>query len=127
MTETRIQSVGVQPAIERLPRPTTTIGAIARIGIVCEPTTYGISPRCRTRKLRNHRAEGEADHAADDEADERLLSGEERGVEEELRRRSCPSSCTGSKSEPTIDESDGIVMSSTVNGHLHPVARNSSR
>ena len=50
MTETRSHPLGVQPAIERLPRPTTTIGAMARIGIVCEATTYGIKPRWSIRK-----------------------------------------------------------------------------
>src|SRR5918994_2173309 len=50
ITETRIQSFGVQPAMLTFPSPTTTIGARARIGIVCEATTYGMIPRCKTPK-----------------------------------------------------------------------------
>ena len=50
ITATRIQSFGVQPAMLTFPRPTTTIGASARIGIVCEATTYGMTPRWRTPK-----------------------------------------------------------------------------
>ncbi len=36
---------------------------------------------------------------------------------------SWPSACTGSKSAEMIDHSDGIVMSSTVNGFVQPVER----
>src|ERR671910_2761005 len=50
ITDTRIQSFGVQPAMLTLPRPTTTMGASARIGIVWDATTYGMTPRCRTPK-----------------------------------------------------------------------------
>lgn len=39
MTATRIQSFGVHPAMLTLPSPTTTIGASARIGMVCDATT----------------------------------------------------------------------------------------
>ena len=38
-----------QPWTPFEPSPITTIGAIARIGTVCEPTTNGSSPRSRKR------------------------------------------------------------------------------
>ena len=50
ITETRTQSGGGPPPIETLPSPRTTIGASARMGIVCEATTYGMTPRRSTSK-----------------------------------------------------------------------------
>ena len=47
----------------------TTIGAIARIGIVWLPTMYGMKPRCSTRHCASSDAEREADDRADREAD----------------------------------------------------------
>ncbi len=48
MTETRTQSGGGDPPMLTLPSPRTTIGASARIGIVCDATTYGMIPRRST-------------------------------------------------------------------------------
>ena len=45
MIETENQSGNPRP-----PNQTTTIGATARIGIVCEATMYGRKPRCSSRE-----------------------------------------------------------------------------
>src|SRR5439155_23295810 len=45
ITATEIQAVTWIDASQ-----TTTIGAIARIGTVCDATTYGSSPRCSIRE-----------------------------------------------------------------------------
>ena len=45
ITATRTQSGGGLPPTETLPSPRTMIGARARIGIVCDATTYGMIPR----------------------------------------------------------------------------------
>ncbi len=50
MIATRCHASGDQPSTATFPSPTTRIGAIATIGIVCDATTYGITPRCRTPK-----------------------------------------------------------------------------
>ena len=47
---------------------TTTIGAIARIGIVWLATMYGRKPRCSEPRVDEHDAEREADDGADREA-----------------------------------------------------------
>ena len=39
ITDTRTQSGGGSPPIETLPSPRTTIGASARMGMVCDATT----------------------------------------------------------------------------------------
>ena len=44
----RDRDPGGEPAAS--PSQTTTIGAIARIGIVCEATMYGRKPRCSSRE-----------------------------------------------------------------------------
>ena len=54
-----------QPATPFEPSPTTTIGAIARIGIVCEATMYGMKPRSRSRDCESSDREREADTRAE--------------------------------------------------------------
>ena len=81
MTATRIQSFGVQPAMLTFPSPTTTIGASARIGIVCDATTYGMTPRCSTPKRAISAPSRKPHRRTDDESDRRFLGGEERRVE----------------------------------------------
>ena len=83
MTATRSHPLGVQPAIERLPRPTTTIGAMARIGIVCEGDDVRHQAALEHPEAGDRGAEGEAEDAADHEAENGLLRGEERRVEQE--------------------------------------------
>ena len=126
MTETRSQSVGVQPAIERLPRPTTTIGAIARIGIVCEPTTYGIRPRWSIWYRAITAPSVKPTIVPIAKPTSASLAVKSAALKSNVINSS-PSSWTGSNRAPTIDGSEGNVMSSTANGHVHPVARKSSR
>ena len=45
-----ITATGIQTGSPLPPSQITTIGAIARIGIVCDATTYGRRPRRRRRK-----------------------------------------------------------------------------
>ena len=62
------------------PSQTTTIGAIARIGTVCEATMYGRNPRRSSRECASTTPSGKPNDGAEGEADGRLLRREERGV-----------------------------------------------
>ena len=62
-----------QPAMPFDPSPTTTIGAIARIGTVCDATMYGRMPRSSRRDCDERDREQEADRGAEQEAGDRLL------------------------------------------------------
>ncbi len=88
MTETENQA-GVSRSSP--PSQTTTIGAIARIGIVCEATMYGRKPRCSSRDSREHDGDHEPDARAEHEADGGLLGCEEGCVPEHLdQQRAVP-------------------------------------
>ena len=121
MIETRSQSVGVQPEIVRLPSPTTTIGAIASIGIVCEATTYGIRPRWRIWKraiTAPSRKPTVAPIAKPTAASLAMNSAAS-------SRRSMskgPPSRVGSKSAPTMSCRCGSVVESTTKGRVQPVS-----
>ncbi len=58
------------------------IGASARIGIVCDATTYGMIPRRSTSNWASTTPRSEPDERTDDESDHRSPSREERRVEE---------------------------------------------
>ena len=46
-----------------VPSQTTTIGAMARIGTVCDTITYGSRPRSSSREAREEDGQAEAGHA----------------------------------------------------------------
>src|SRR3990170_1765444 len=126
MTATRIQSVGVQPKMLRLPRPTTTIGASARIGIVCDATTYGMTPRCSTpnRAMSAPRTKPVVAPIAKPTAASLAVKSAA------SRSRSASSgspSRMGSNSAPTMSWRCGIVVELTTNGRVHPVSIHSRR
>ena len=58
------------------------IGARARIGIVCDATTYGMIPRRSTSNWASTTPSENPIERADEESDHRGPSREERGVEE---------------------------------------------
>ena len=82
MTATAPQSLS--PSGSRGFTQTTTIGATARIGIVCEATMYGRNPRWKQSRVREQGPEGEPDQRAEDEPDRGLLRREEGGVQEDV-------------------------------------------
>ena len=126
MTATRIQSAGVQPLIVRLPRPTTTIGAIARIGIVCDATMYGSRPRCSMRNCESTTPRTNPIDAPI--AKPTAASFAVKSAECQSRViRSGPPVCAGWKSWPTILWTCGMVMSLTANGCVQPVRIQSHR
>jgi len=59
-----ITALGATPANPRLPRMTSTMGAIASTGTVCEATIQGMSARSRVRAMhhqhRQQQAQGRA-------------------------------------------------------------------
>ena len=126
MTETRIQSFGVQPAMLTLPSPTTTIGASARIGIVCDATTYGMIPRCRTPK-RAIRAPSRNPTVAPITNPTAASFAVKSAASSMYRASSGSPSRIGSKSAPTMSWRCGIVVELTGNGRVHPVDSQSFR
>ena len=69
-----ITATGIQTGSPWPPSQITTIGAIARIGTVCEPTTYGMEAAAEQVREVEDDADRDADDRADDEADRGLLA-----------------------------------------------------
>ena len=114
MTET-----GNHVGSPRPPSQMTTIGAIARIGIVCEATMYGSNPRRRKVQWTSRTAMRKppiAPSAKPTTASFAVKSAESQSTS----MSSGPFRREGSKSWPTMSQVCGIVRSFTSNGRVKP-------
>ena len=97
----------------------TTIGAIARIGTVCEATTYGRTPRCITRECARIAPIAKpptAPIAKPSAASFAVKSAALRSV----TTRSGASGFGRSNNAGTIEWTCGMLVASTVNGCFQP-------
>jgi hypothetical protein len=112
-----ITATDCQPALSQ----TTTIGATARIGIVCDATMYGRNARCASRECTSSTASTKPRIAPPRKPTIASLAvnhAECRSTE----MSSGPCSREGCQSASTIVCTCGRVVSLTGNGHVQPVS-----
>ena len=117
-----ITATGIHTGSPWPPSQITTIGAIARIGTVCEPTTYGWKPR--RRRFEKWKT---TPIAMPTTAPMRKPAAASRAVKSAFSKRSCASGgcsvAAGSHSLLTMSCNGGIAYASTLNGFVQPVER----
>ena len=113
-----------QPSTPFEPRPMTTIGAIARIGTVCEATTYGRTPRSRSREWTSTTASPKPKTAPRTNPASASFAVNQAASSRGWMRAG-PPVVTGSLNALRMSWMCGIVVSSTRNGHVQPVVSHS--
>ena len=122
MRKALITATGIHTGSPLPPSQITTMGAIARIGTVCEPTAYGRKPRrsrfekWKTTPIAMPTIAPSAKPTAASLAVKAAFSTRTR------TRTGCPVAA-GSQRRLTMSCSGGIAYSSTLNGHVQPVER----
>ena len=109
-----------QPAMPFDPSPTTTIGAIARIGTVCEATMYGRIPRSSRRDCERATASPKPTTPPRKKPARASLPVNQAALSSD-RMSGGPPVVVGCQNAATTSCRCGIVVSSTTNGQVHCV------